>query len=73
MNEKEFVELIEKIVEAKPGTLSLSSKTVDIDWDSVAMLSFISEVDTRLGLELDLKRLVAAESVGDLFSLVTHA
>lgn len=70
MNKEEFVELLEKILEAKPGSLETASRLDEVDWDSIAMLSFISEVDSRLGVELNLDKLVSAETVDDLWSLV---
>ena len=73
MNKEELVELVEKILEARAGTLETNSKLNEVDWDSIAMLSFISEVDSRLGVELNLDKLVTAETVGDLWSLIGPA
>ncbi len=45
MTEKEKIALMEEIMDLNEGTLSLDSVLEDIDeWDSVAILSYITEV-----------------------------
>lgn len=71
MEQDELLEVVSEILEVEPGTVSLADRLEDIDWDSLSNISFIAEVDTRLGTTLDADELSSAETVQDLFALVT--
>ncbi len=50
MTEKEKIALMEEIMDLDEGTLTLDSVLDDIDeWDSVAILSYITEVLDKFG------------------------
>lgn len=40
-------------------------------WDSLAVLMFIDMVDMEYGVHLNAKQMKEAETVGDLFALIT--
>lgn len=73
MNQEEFLALVDETLEEDAGTASMESNLDDLGWDSLANISFIAEVDTRHGVEIDAERLAKAESVADLFELLTEA
>lgn len=70
MNQDELLAIVAEILEVEPGTVILTDQLEDIDWDSLANISFIAEVDTRLGATLDADELAKAVIVGDLLALV---
>ena len=70
MNQDELLEMVAEILEVEPGTVTLTDRLEDIDWDSLSNISFIAEVDTRLGAALDADELANAATVEDLFALV---
>lgn len=73
MNQDELLEVVAEILEVEPGTVTLADRLEDIDWDSLSNISFIAEVDTRLGTTLDADELAAAQTVQDLFALVSSS
>ncbi len=73
MNQDELLEVVAEILEVEPGTVTLADRLGDIDWDSLSNISFIAEIDTRLGAMLDADELASAETVQDLFELVTRS
>lgn len=73
MNTADFIEFVEETLEVDSGTVSLTDVLDDIEWDSLANISFIAEVDTRFGVSLDSERLAKSETVSDLFGLLTGA
>lgn len=70
MEQQAFIELVEEILEVKPGTVSLENSLDELDWDSLANITFIAEIDTKLNLSLDADRLANSESVADLYELI---
>ncbi len=73
MNQDELLEVVAEILEVEPGTVTLADRLEDIDWDSLSNISFIAEVDTRLGTTLDADELAGAQTVQDLFALVSSS
>lgn len=73
MNQDELLEVVAEILEVEPGTVTLADRLEDIDWDSLSNISFIAEVDTRLGTTLDADELASAQTVQDLFALVSSS
>lgn len=70
MESGELIELVAEILEVETEKLSLSDRLDDIDWDSLSNLSFIAEIDERLGLSISADALAEAETVADLHRLV---
>lgn len=69
MNETELVALVEEILEVESGTVDLGDSLADIDWDSLANITFIAEIDSRLGLVVEGDALNQCKTVMDLQSL----
>jgi len=65
--------MVEDILEVDAGTVTFSDSLEDIDWDSLCNITFVAEVDTKTGATLDADKLAKAQTVGDLFNLLTEA
>lgn len=71
MTRSQFLCLIDEMIEAAPGTAREDHSLADLEgWDSLAAVSFVAEVNARLGLTLSAKRLTEASTVRDLIRLV---
>ncbi|AAZ33881.1 acyl carrier protein [Pseudomonas ficuserectae] len=68
--EDTVLKLIEEAMEAGEGTLS---KGQSLDWDSIAVLTFMSLANERLDKNLSANRLNACKSVDDVIGLVTES
>ncbi|NRA73975.1 MAG: acyl carrier protein [Rickettsiales bacterium] len=73
MNKKEFLQLIDELLELDSGTLkgdedldSLSS------WDSLAVLGFITLVDKKFDLVLNPDNIVKAKTINDLICMIDN-
>ncbi len=73
MDDQTLLELVASILEVEAGDISLTDNLEEREWDSLANLSFIAEMDERLGLTIDADELAKAETVGDLRSIVAAA
>lgn len=67
MEEIDFVQLIEVVSESDPGSLTLDSKLEDFGWDSLAVISLISELDRIGGYSISADSVASAATVRDLF------
>jgi acyl carrier protein len=70
MDQQQFVSLVEEILEVEPGSLGLDDSLEELDWDSLANISLIAEIDSRIGKSLDAERLAACGTVQDLYALL---
>ena len=71
MTNAEFLNVIEEILELDEGILDGSELINDLDgWDSLAVVSFIAEVDSKLNLTLNPNLISNANSIADLKALV---
>ena len=70
MEQTEFISLVEETLEVDPGTVNVTDRLEDIDWDSLANIGLIAEIDTKLGVTLDSERLARSVTVADLYELV---
>ena len=73
MDEKEFQTLLEEVLEVDAGSLGMDDDLVALNWDSLAVLGFISAVDARLDVTLDAARLAKATTPRELRALVDDA
>lgn len=73
MDEKEFIALLEEVLEVDAGTISLTDELANYDWDSLSVLGFISAIDTSLNVTLDAQQLADASTPTDLLVLVNVA
>ncbi|MEN3940214.1 acyl carrier protein [Prosthecobacter sp. SYSU 5D2] len=71
MNKKEFLNLIEDIVELDRNSLSGEEKLAELEgWDSLSVVAFIAATDKHLGSPPPPASIVAAETVADLVRTV---
>lgn len=73
MDETTFLALVDEILEVEPGTTSIDALLDDIEWDSLANIGFIAEVDSKYELTVDADALSKCERISDLFSLLKDA
>jgi len=73
MEESAVLALVEEILESESGSVSLSDSLEDLEWDSLSNISFIAEIDARLGVTIDAAELSKAASVADIIGLVHRA
>ena len=73
MDHSTVIALVEEILEAEAGTVSAADSLAELDWDSLSNLSFIAEIDARLGVSIDASDLSEATTVSDIIALVDHA
>ena len=70
MEQAEFIVLAEEILEVDLGTVNLTDVLEDIEWDSLANIGLIADIDTEFGVALGSERLAKAVTDADLHSLV---
>jgi acyl carrier protein len=70
MTHDDAIVLIEEAANAERGTVRGNEALEQINWDSMATLSFIALVDDRLGRELDVKVVVKCQTVPDLLAIL---
>lgn len=73
MEQFELLRLVEETLEVEPGTVSLTADLDELEWDSLANISFIAEIDARLNVGVDADRLSRAKTPLDLWELVQTA
>lgn len=73
MEENAFMSLVEEILEVGAGTLSMSDLLDDIGWDSLSNISFIAEVDARLGVSVNADQLSKANTVSEIHALTVSS
>jgi acyl carrier protein len=67
--EDKVLRLIEESMEADEGSLS---KGQNLDWDSIAVVSFMSLVDEHFGKSISANRLSNCQTVDDVIDLVSN-
>jgi acyl carrier protein len=70
MNDKQFLRLLDEILEAEPGTVKGTEKLEELAWDSLMVLGFIALMDERYGAAIPPKELSKCKTVADLKALV---
>ena len=71
MKKKEFLKKIEEIIEADEDILNGSEFLSEIeDWDSLAVMSFISTIDFNFGITVEAEKIAGCKTVNDLCSLL---
>ena len=66
MKEK-IIELIEELLNVEEGTITEETMISDVEqWDSLAHVMIIGELESRLGIEIPLDEAVEIISVGEL-------
>jgi acyl carrier protein len=71
MTRSDFLNLLDELVEAKPGTVKGDEALKDLEgWDSLALVGFIAAVDQQFGLPLSASKLQSCATVSDLIALL---
>lgn len=73
MEQKDLVGLIAKVLEADASSLTPESNLKELNWDSLADVMLIAELDDALGVTLSSDALKGAETVADIHALVQQA
>ena len=72
MNDTELIALVEEILELEAGTVKLDDLLEDIEWDSLANITFIAEIDTKLNRTVEGDALNDCKTVKDLGALIAQ-
>ncbi len=72
VNDTELIALVEEILELGAGTVKLDDLLEDIEWDSLANITFIAEIDTKLNQSIEGDALNECKTVKDLGALVAQ-
>jgi acyl carrier protein len=72
MDEKIFLGYVEKALNAEAGAVSLENQLVELNWDSLAEIVFISILDENEKLQVSAEELSNCETVAELYSLVKN-
>ncbi len=71
MSEKEKIELLEEIMDLDLGTLHIDDTLKDYDeWDSLTVLTFISEIDSRFGKKISGEEIKKFVTVADAIAVM---
>lgn len=67
---EEIIKIIEEILDVPAGTVTADTMTEDLDeWDSLAQVMIIGELEGRLGIFIPLEEAVEVKGVADLLRL----
>lgn len=69
MRRKDFLLLLDEVIEAQAGTLTGAEALQDIAWDSLSVLGFIALMDERFGVAVSPKKLSKCKTVYDLIAM----
>lgn len=72
MTREEAIRLIEDAVNADHGHVKGEETLEQIEWDSMASVSFIALVDEHLNRELDAKVVARCKTVPDLLAILVE-
>lgn len=73
MDEQTFLQLVADILETDVADVELTGDLDTLGWDSLSNISFIAEIDERVGVTIDPDALADATTVADLRALATGA
>jgi len=68
--QEKICRLIEEAKEAEEGTVALGQ---ELDWDSIAVVTFMALVDEQLALSVSADSLLKCQTVDDVVALVAAA
>ena len=71
MTKKEFLCVIDDILEEPEGTVRGDERLEDLTWDSLAVVSYIATVNAFFDVTLAANDVKNCESIGDLLTLVS--
>lgn len=68
--ESQLLDIVAEILELEVNEISFETKLDDSNWDSLAVVSFIAEVDSEFGKILSPKDVSSAENIKSLLDLI---
>ena len=74
MNRDAVFAIVSEVLYLEPGVLKGDERLKDLDgWDSLAVVSFMSGMDEKLGLMIEPEELARCVTVNDLTNLAASA
>lgn len=71
MTIQEKLEMLEEIMDLDSGSLSEEDELINIEeWDSISVLSFISEMKKRFSISVDVKTIKQFETIKDICLII---
>jgi acyl carrier protein len=68
---EKFLALLEELLELEQGSIKVSDQLNQLeDWDSLAVISLLVEVDKHFGITLEPEKVVASQTINDLIKLL---
>jgi acyl carrier protein len=72
VDQSEFLVLAAEILEVEETEVTLDSSLDEIDWDSLANISFIAEIDSKLNRSVSPEELNKCASLSDIYALISN-
>jgi acyl carrier protein len=69
-NETKFLEIIADILEVEVSEVSLTTELSQAQWDSLAVVTFISEIDSEFDVVVAPQKVAEVSKVQELFDLI---
>ncbi len=69
-NEAKFLEIIADILELEVSEVSLTTELNEAQWDSLAVVTFISEIDSEFDVVVAPQKVAEVSKVQELFDLI---
>lgn len=70
MNKRDFIAVLEEMLELDAGSLKGDEALADLEWNSLAVVSFIAIADEHLSATVSPSKLAQAETLTDVLALV---
>ncbi len=68
--ENKLIEIVAEILEIDADNVSLKTELDEVKWDSLAVITFISEVDSEFEMVVSPQKVSEVRSVQELFELI---
>ena len=63
--------IFRSVFDDKKLVITRATTAADIeDWDSLAQINLVSEIETAFGLTFDIAEIIALQNVGDMIDLI---
>lgn len=70
--ENKLLEIVAEIVEVEIEDLSLDTELNEDNWDSLAVITFISEVDSEFDIVVSPSKVAEVTKISDLLELINN-
>jgi acyl carrier protein len=67
---RRFLDLLEELLEAAPGSLNENQRLDEVGWDSLALVGFLAAADEEYGCAVAPREIRACKTLGELRRLV---